>query len=200
MNATNRRRTPSQRRSRATVNAIVDAGAQVFREAGFERASTNLIARVAGVSVGSLYQYFPDKEAIARALVSRIEDEMNAVMQEILDRAKGDADLSIASLIDAVIAVHELHPELMRMMLTTPGLIDNGRLLDVVTMIRTLLDRHREVIDVDDLDDAAWVLVQSIDALLCANEVQGRMSRAALRKACIRLACCYLGLAPQRTT
>lgn len=194
MDTTERRRTPRQERSRATVEAILHAGAQVFREAGFERASTNLIARVAGVSVGSLYQYFPDKEAIARALVERVEGEMLARMQDIIARDDGDPRATIGGLIDAVIAVHEHQPELVRVMLTTPGLIDDGHLPDAVAMVRGLLERHRVDVDVDDLDIAAWVLVQSIDALLCANEVQGRLSRPALRTACMRLACRYLGI------
>lgn len=194
MDASERRRTPRQDRSRATVDAILHAGAQVFREAGFERASTNLIARVAGVSVGSLYQYFPDKEAIARALVERVETEMMARMEEIVARDDGDASATIAGLIDAVIAVHEHQPDLVRVMLATPGLIDDARLPEAIVMVRALLERHRGAVDVEDLDAAAWVLVQAIDALLTANELQGRLTRSALRSACLRLACRYLGV------
>jgi AcrR family transcriptional regulator len=194
MSSSERRRTPQQERSRVTVEAILHAGAQVFREAGFERASTNLIARVAGISVGSLYQYFPDKQAIARALIARVEDEMLARMKDIIATDDGDTRGTIGRLIDVVIAVHEHQPELVRIMLTTPGLIDDGRLPDAVTMVRGLLERHRDDIDLDNLDAAAWVIMQSIDALLCANEVQGRLSRSALRAACLRLACRYLGI------
>ncbi len=72
---TNLRKSPRQERSKATVQAILQAAARVFVEAGLEGASTNRIAEVAGVSVGSLYQYFPNKESLAQALlVSHIAD------------------------------------------------------------------------------------------------------------------------------
>jgi len=58
------RRLPLQRRSRETVAAILEAAAKVFGERGYWEATTNHIADVAGVSVGSLYEYFPNKDAL----------------------------------------------------------------------------------------------------------------------------------------
>src|SRR5438552_525696 len=55
---TNPRKTASQNRSRLTVDALVEATARVLIKEGYDRASTNKIAAVAGVSIGSLYQYF----------------------------------------------------------------------------------------------------------------------------------------------
>ena len=65
------RKSPRQARSRETVEVLLEAATRVLVEAGFEGASTNRIARVAGVSVGSLYQYFPNKAAIVRMLIER---------------------------------------------------------------------------------------------------------------------------------
>ncbi len=65
------RRVPRQERSRVTTEAIVEAAARVFAECGLEGATTNRIAEVAGVSVGSLYQYFPNKEALVTAIYER---------------------------------------------------------------------------------------------------------------------------------
>lgn len=70
------RRRPTQRRAHATEQAIVSAAEQVLVQVGYARASTNAIAKRAGVSVGSLYQYFSDKEAVFRALVRRHRDEV----------------------------------------------------------------------------------------------------------------------------
>src|SRR3546814_3035933 len=67
----NPRKNPSQERSRATVNALVEATARILVKEGFDKASTNHIAELAGVSVGSLYQYFPGKEALVAAVVER---------------------------------------------------------------------------------------------------------------------------------
>lgn len=65
------RKAPRQARSRATVEAILTAAARVLVQEGFERTTTNRVAAVAGVSVGSLYQYFPNKQALVRALYDR---------------------------------------------------------------------------------------------------------------------------------
>jgi AcrR family transcriptional regulator len=71
-----KRRAPQQRRSRETRHTIVTAAEQLLIQVGYARASTNAIARRAGISVGSLYQYFDDKEAVYRAVVARHHDEM----------------------------------------------------------------------------------------------------------------------------
>ena len=65
------RRTPRQARARATVDAVLEAAAQVLVEVGYSKANTNHIAAVAGVSIGSLYEYFPGKEAIYAELRRR---------------------------------------------------------------------------------------------------------------------------------
>src|SRR5205823_3164873 len=67
-----KRKRPKQERSHAMVETIIEAAARVFVELGYARASTNRIAQAAGVSVGSLYQYFPGKDAIAVELARRL--------------------------------------------------------------------------------------------------------------------------------
>src|SRR5260370_17574340 len=75
-----RRKAPSQERARATVDAILEATARVLVADGFDGASTNRIAQTAGVSVGTLYQYFPSKESLVAELIDRGADEMMGVM------------------------------------------------------------------------------------------------------------------------
>src|SRR5258708_22186871 len=65
---TNPRKSASQERSRLTVDALLEATTRVLIKEGYDRASTNRIAEVAGVSIGSLYQYFPSKEALVAAV------------------------------------------------------------------------------------------------------------------------------------
>src|ERR1700730_18101921 len=67
----NPRKNASQKSSRATVDALIEAKARILVREGFDRASTNRIAEVAGVSVGSLYQYYPGKEALVAAVIDR---------------------------------------------------------------------------------------------------------------------------------
>lgn len=77
------RRTPRQARSKVTVDALLEAAARVFKREGFA-ATTNRIAREAGVGIGSLYEYFPDKHALLLALAERhvelAEREIRAVI------------------------------------------------------------------------------------------------------------------------
>lgn len=65
------RKTPRQHRSSTTVEAILDAAARVLDRESLAGFNTNRVAEVAGVSVGSLYQYFPNKSALVAALIDR---------------------------------------------------------------------------------------------------------------------------------
>src|SRR5260370_40812254 len=78
------RKSASQKRSRVTVETLLDATARVLTRHGYDRASTNRIAATAGVSVGSLYQYFPNKEALVAALVARPNREMLPLLRGAL--------------------------------------------------------------------------------------------------------------------
>ena len=84
------RKRPSQARSKATVEAILVAAAQVFRRQGYAGATTDRIAERAGVSVGSLYQYFPNKDAILVALTERHVDAGFALVRELLAETLSD--------------------------------------------------------------------------------------------------------------
>ena len=79
----NARKTPAQKRSVATVAAILEAAARILETEGFDAYSTNAVAARAGVSIGSLYQYFPGKDAITRALISQGEAELLADIKAV---------------------------------------------------------------------------------------------------------------------
>jgi AcrR family transcriptional regulator len=70
------RKTPSQARSAFTVQAILDAAARVLAQRSLDGFNTNRVAEVAGVSVGSLYQYFPNKDALTAALIAFEQDRL----------------------------------------------------------------------------------------------------------------------------
>jgi AcrR family transcriptional regulator len=80
------RKTPSQPRAAETVAAIIEAAAQMLETKGFEGFNTNAIAQRAGVSIGSLYQYFPGKDALTVALMLRqakqFDEDAAAALQE----------------------------------------------------------------------------------------------------------------------
>src|SRR5215471_19293099 len=83
------RKKPRQERSHATVDAILDATARVLCTIGYDRASTNRIALAAGVSVGSLYQYFPSKEALVAALIERHVEQMTSLVKSKIVEVAG---------------------------------------------------------------------------------------------------------------
>ena len=84
--AEGRRRRPRQARSRATVDAILEAAAQVLTEHGPQGATTNRIAERAGVSVGTVYQYFANKRALFTALGDRFLEGMGAAFSQAVGR------------------------------------------------------------------------------------------------------------------
>jgi AcrR family transcriptional regulator len=104
---TQMRRHPKQARSQQRVDHLLSVAAQVFEEVGYAAATTNAIAARAGVSIGSLYQFFPNKEAIMDALVERYLDELQQVVFVL------EEHLPITILIDRVLdwmaRFHESH-------------------------------------------------------------------------------------------
>src|ERR1700759_2137679 len=97
---TNPRKQASQERSRATVDALVEATARILVREGFDKASTNRIAEAAGVSVGSLYQYFPSKEALVAAVIDRHSQEiMRTVRGELADAMKQPVEKAVRKLV-----------------------------------------------------------------------------------------------------
>lgn len=98
------RKQPRQARSRETVERVLAASARVFRERGYAGATTNHIAEQAGVSVGSLYQFFPHKAALLHALRERLIVQMQAGLTSVF--AQSD-EVPLPETIDRVFAVFQ---------------------------------------------------------------------------------------------
>ncbi|MFN3258555.1 MAG: TetR/AcrR family transcriptional regulator [Ilumatobacter sp.] len=133
------RKHPTQRRSTETVDRIVAAAARIFDERGYRGTTTNHVAEEAGVSIGSLYQYFPNKDALLVALAERhIEDaalrfgERLALLRE---RQPPIAD-TVRSLVDLTVELNDtsrLHALLFSECPRTPALTERfDRFVDVV--------------------------------------------------------------------
>lgn len=103
------RKPPIQKRAQFTVDGILSASAQVFEAFGYASASTNRIAKRAGVSIGTLYQYFPSKEAIAVALVERHVVDTDSRLHEWVGHVASEEHGLHAALQDYVIGMMELH-------------------------------------------------------------------------------------------
>ena len=108
------RKRPRQARAQETVAAIVEATARILEEDGHRAFSTNAVARRAGVSIGSLYQYFPDKDALIGALVAREGDRLFEAVETAASVQPGQE--AMERLIDQAVAHQFGRPELARLL------------------------------------------------------------------------------------
>jgi AcrR family transcriptional regulator len=168
---TNPRKTASQKRSRLTVNALLEATARILVREGFDKASTNRIADVAGVSVGSLYQYFPSKEALVAALIDRHNQEVMREVQGELSEAVGlPLKQAVRKLVSVAVKAHRVDPKLHRVLaeqIPRVGKLENIESFNRqnYVLFANYLHSRRDEIRAVDLELAAFVCVTSIEAL-----------------------------------
>ena len=111
------RKLPQQARSRATVDRIVDAAQRILAEDGYAALSTNRVAAMAEVSPGSLYQYFPDKQAIVDRLIERSWDRISdEVAASLADRLGQSGPEAVRGVVDALLSALESNAEVLRVM------------------------------------------------------------------------------------
>jgi AcrR family transcriptional regulator len=168
---TSPRKIASQKRSRLTVDALLEATARVLVKEGYDRASTNKIAAVAGVSVGSLYQYFPSKEALVAGVIERHTRELSQVAQSALAKiAARPVPVAVRELVAVAIDAHRLDPKLHGILseqvprtgwLRDVGAVDRN----LYALVRAYLEAHGDAIDVADRDMAAFICVTAVEAL-----------------------------------
>jgi AcrR family transcriptional regulator len=113
----NARKMPVQARALETVDVILEASARILESDGLHGFNTNAIATKAGVSVGSLYQYFPNKDAIVLALIGRFEGKLFDAVLNATQRGKGKKlKPCLRRLVRALVEVHYSRPRLNRVL------------------------------------------------------------------------------------
>jgi AcrR family transcriptional regulator len=156
-----------------TVDQILQGAAQVFAQHGYTRTTTNLIAKRTGISIGSLYQYFPNKDAILVDLFRRHVRESTELMVGIINQALADKrplDLLLEELVEAVLDLHLAAPGLMRVLLNdAPRADDLVELVDrgedeLADMVQTLLAQHA-ALQPRHAAHAAYILVHLLEGL-----------------------------------
>jgi AcrR family transcriptional regulator len=90
---------PKRARGKLRVTALLDAGAALFAEKGYEATTMTEIAQRSGAAIGSLYQFFPSKEAFAEALFNRYAERTATALQRVVDRAPGLSSAQLADLL-----------------------------------------------------------------------------------------------------
>ncbi|WNG85067.1 TetR/AcrR family transcriptional regulator [Mycobacterium sp. ITM-2016-00316] len=166
------RKQPRQQRSAQTRRVILDAAARVFGEHGYAAGTTNRIAAAAGVSIGSLYQYFPNKDAILAALSDAHIDAGTTLLADRLRDGLPEAlDDLVRLFVRAAIDNHREDPALHRVLFEeaprSAALL--ARLRDTeargVAGVTELLRRHPEV-RVADPEFAARLTVATVESLV----------------------------------
>lgn len=165
------RRTPIQERAHATIEVLLEATAHILVEVGYARLSTNRVARRAGVSIGSLYQYFSDKDALVDALARRFIDRQIAIVLAQLERSEDvPLDTAIRSLIQGIVEAKRVEPELAAALASvTPrsGHLDHQRqTLRRLTEIVSVTLRRRPGLPPIDPEIAAFTLVHATFAVI----------------------------------
>ncbi|BEL04725.1 TetR/AcrR family transcriptional regulator [Actinoplanes sichuanensis] len=162
------RREPRQVRAELTRERILTAAAHVFAEHGYAAGTTNRIAERARISIGSLYQYFPNKDAILAQLLIRHIDRGSWTGADRLDLAPGTLRETVRALVRDAIDSHSEDPQLLRIMIEEAPLSQD--LLDAIdrhgrvrtAQIRDLLTRHPDV-HVGDVGTAADLILFTIE-------------------------------------
>lgn len=182
-----RRRQPQQLRARQTVDAILEAVIRILKREGTDAVTTNRIAEVGGVSIGSVYQYFPDKRAIFAALHQRHIEQIDRVIETtLIQSASKPLDGFIRALVDAMIDAHAADPELHDLLLARVPSHSGGIKSFAERMhgafLLALAARSSELKKGRGLDRQAFIVTRMVESL-CHGAVQQRPSRLSLADA-----------------
>jgi AcrR family transcriptional regulator len=194
------RREPRQRRGERRVSRILDAAAHLFAEIGYEAATTNAIAARARTSIGSLYQFFPNKQAILQALSARYLEQLQELFDALLTPEV--ADLPLRDLLDRVIDMlgefHAAHPGFQHVFYgshNSPELAAAARDLhgEIVGWIAGLLALRAPAIEAERRRLHATVTVEVVKAMLTLSVTGDGAYRQAVIGETKALLAAYLG-------
>jgi AcrR family transcriptional regulator len=156
------------------VQQIVEAAARVFEERGYAEATTNHIAKRAGFSIGSLYQYFPNKESILAVLLEQHTQEVANAVEAIRRHVAEESHDLVGVLhhfVETMVELHSKNPRLQHVLLEEaprpPHLKAKLRELEEAAMENTeVLLRANPQVGIEDHRTAAYLAVQSVETLV----------------------------------
>jgi AcrR family transcriptional regulator len=190
------RKRPRQDRSRATVEAVLEATTHILIREGYAKLTTNRIAERAGVNIASLYQYFPGKEAIVAELRRRHGADQRDALRQVLAEHKGELEPTIRALVSIGVAGHAQAPRLHRVFTEEMPALGYR---DVAAVDAPIVDAMRGFlqaanVDVRDLDLALWMISTASGAVLhrAAIERPEDLSTGVIAEELVTLLCRYL--------
>jgi len=189
------RREPMQRRSRQTVEAVLEAVPRVLRRHGAEAITTNRVAEAAGVSIGSLYQYFPDKQAIFMALHDRHVDRVRHVIELTMTHCtSASLEEFTRELVERLANVHSEDAELHGIVsVAVPGGADGFKIALQATFEQVISPTKQDRYPPEDTERMLFVLPRMVEALVhgVAHQKQA-ISRERAKDEAIRTVAVYL--------
>ncbi|NJL41397.1 MAG: TetR/AcrR family transcriptional regulator [Leptolyngbyaceae cyanobacterium SM1_4_3] len=164
------RKRPQQERSQVTVQAILTAAAHILTEAGYDHFTTNKVAERAGVSIGSLYQYFPNKASLLLALAEHHADQMMQLAKDHLETT-GDRSIPevIRQIVAAAVAAHAVNPKLHLVLHEQVPHSEVMRQFDQAKMenlLRSFLVQQCDQLQPKNLDLTVFMVERTIRALI----------------------------------
>ncbi len=188
------RKRPKQARAQATYDAILEAAARILEEGGPQQVNTNLVADVAGVSIGTLYQYFPTKEAIVSEI---IRQERQCLLQDVIAATQRmDAETfeeTLDTLLRAAIAHQMRRPKLARVLeYSEAGLPLDGETRGLNAAILKAVGTFLKHFEVPYAEQTAQDLVAAVRGMIDAAGLHGETNQAALFLRARKLAVGYL--------
>jgi AcrR family transcriptional regulator len=172
------RKQPKQDRSRVTVEAILEATTHILTAEGYDKANTNRIADRAGISIGSLYQYFPNKESLMAALIEQHSNEMAELVETKLNHLfDSPLEIVVPELIKAVIAAHAINPRLHQVLSEEVPRLGKSIQMEqaqerIAQILRSYLDRWSDSIEPRNLAMTVFILCRTVDALSHAAVIE----------------------------
>jgi AcrR family transcriptional regulator len=164
------RKQPKQERSQTTVEAILTATAHILIESGLEKFTTNRVAELAGVSIGSLYQYFPNKKALLFALAQQQAEQMLQLAQEHLTEVEHLTIPEVVQhIVQAAIAAHSVNPRLHQVLhqqMSRDQVMPAGAEPQVENLLRSFLEQRRDQLKPNNLDLTVFIVSCTIESLI----------------------------------
>ncbi len=173
------RKLPKQERSKLTVDALLEATTRILIQDGTEGLTTNRVAEVAGVSIGSLYQYFPNKMTLIAALIEKhVAYEVKTLTDLYTSWSKPVDKLLITELIKKFIQIHLEDLQLTKLLHEQVSFAECRSVLRKATkqfektIVRMLESHFKSSLPLPYLETKAFVLTNSIDAVVQLSLVE----------------------------
>lgn len=173
------RKTPRQERAKATVEVLLEAAAHVLVRSGYEGTTTKEVAERAGVSIGSLYQYFPSKEALVAALAERWSQRVLAVLSTHLEQQPGERmeEEGVRRLVRTLVELYAVNPRLQQVLLEQVPRIGTLHTIHeaesrMESLVRGALSRNLERVRPRNLELAVFLLMRAMRGAIWATLVE----------------------------